>query len=283
MLNITNTIPDFLTIYNSNNKITPDILETYYQSNSAIFDIYFPKHCKKNNQRINTAIEKYPQKIEDIKTISEILPDIIKDTYKKYSEFFSFDIPINFNLFVGGFGSNAFVDRKPISNIYFAVEKLTVNRKYLEVIVAHEIGHVYHRIFSNNFSINWDNINWESGEISLYQEGIATLLSKIIINDVEDYIYLSYDSTGSDDLKFYKNNKQNIKVKFKHDCADWDNLKSKEWFRLSGGSYFNITRLGYFLGIDFSEEYYRNHGLKDTLLLWGSKRCEQEIQDFLSE
>lgn len=108
------------------------------------------------------------------------------------------------------------------------------------------------------------------------------LLSKIIINDAEEYTYLPYDSTGNDDLIFYKNNKKEIKTKFKKDCQQWDSLKSKEWFRLSGGSYYDITRLGYFLGID-SECYYNRHGLRDILLLWGSEWCEQEIQDFLSD
>lgn len=61
---------------------------------------------------------------------------------------------MKFHLFVGGFGSNAFVERDYWRYV-FAAEKLSPDLNHLRVIVAHEIGHIYHNVMLQNDGMDW--------------------------------------------------------------------------------------------------------------------------------
>ncbi|MDQ0178316.1 M48 family metalloprotease [Bacillus chungangensis] len=280
-MKIINIIPDFLDIFHSTKNLTYHDLSMYYEKNAEIFNAYFPQHCKNNPERIGKAIKQYPAKMEEIEIISTQLPRTIKEISDAYSELFHFEVPIKFHLFVGGFGSNAFTDRKLVSDVYFAAEKLSIHPNHLSVIVAHEIGHVYHRVFSDKNSIDWDSVKWSSGEISLFLEGVATYLSKKIVRNVSETTYYSYDDSGQATLNFYQSKKNVIKKNFLDDCLVWDHSKLKEWFTLSGGNYYNETRLGYYLGMDFVESLAKSIGDEKAILAWKERNFEDILHLWL--
>jgi hypothetical protein len=194
------------------------------------------------------------------------------------------ELDLTFNLLVGGYGSNAFVERKIIGDIYFAVEKLSSNPDHLRVIVAHEIGHIYHNALSDSKGINWKAITWENGLTSLYYEGIATYLSQKIVTGLEESIYYSYDDEGQSWLDFYQNNIEKVKEKFLHDVkSNWQFDYEKEWFRLSGGSYFGFNRLGYFLGTSFVHDLVQKVGELNAITYWCSNDLNKCLMDWLEE
>jgi len=281
-MKINNTISDFIKIYNKSEQLTLSDLEKYYQKHSAVFKEYFTFHCPKTPERLNLAIEKYPQKLEDIQIISKTLPTIIKEVFDKYISYFGVELDLKFNLFVGGYGSNAFVERKIISDVYFAVEKLSPSPDHLRVIVAHEIGHVYHNALTDSKGIDWKKIDWEYGLMSLYREGIATYLSQKIVNGVEESIYYSFDNEGHNWLNFYQNNINQIKERFLRDInSGWQFDHEKEWFRLSGGNYFGFNRLGYFLGTSFVHHLVQKVGELNTITYWCSNDLNKCVMDWL--
>jgi hypothetical protein len=247
-----------------------------------IFKEYFTFHCPKTPERLNVAIEKYPQKIEDIKLISNILPTIIKEVLENFIQSFGTELDLQFHLLVGGYGSNAFVEKKIIGDIYFAVEKLSSDPNHLRVIVAHEIGHVYHNALSDKEGIDWKTINWENGLLSLYREGIATYLSQKIVPGLDESIYYSYDDEGKSWLEFYQNNIDNVKKSFLRDIlSKWQFDHEKEWFRLSGGRHFGFNRLGYFLGTSFVHHLVQKVGELNAITYWCSNDLNGSVMDWL--
>ncbi len=143
---VNHTISTFLNLYKTG-EITVDDLKRYYDAHEAVFEEYFMYHCPKTVERLTKAIKRYPEKLKDIETVSNILPDAIQDVINCYRLRFNFELHLNFHLFVGGFGSNAFVSREIIGQVFLAAEKLLPKLEHLRVIVAHEIGHIYHNVF----------------------------------------------------------------------------------------------------------------------------------------
>ena len=86
------------------------VLNQYFTSHPEIFEEYFKYHCPKTKERLSNAINLYPAKIEDIRIIAETLPTIIQEITNKYRNKYSFDVNMKFHIFVGAFGSNAFVE-----------------------------------------------------------------------------------------------------------------------------------------------------------------------------
>ena len=50
--------------------------------------------------------------------IAETLPTIIQEITNKYRNKYSFDVNMKFHIFVGAFGSNAFVEREIMGDIF---------------------------------------------------------------------------------------------------------------------------------------------------------------------
>ncbi|SCC36284.1 Uncharacterized protein BC05F1_03017 [Bacillus wiedmannii] len=151
---INNTIPSFLKVWESDN-VELEVLNQYFISHPEIFEEYFKYHCPHTRERLSTAIKQYPAKIEGIHMIAETLPIIIQEITNEYHNNYNFDLNMKFHLFVGAFGSNAFVEREIIGDIFFAAEKLSPDVNHLRVIVAHEIGHIYHNVMLQNDGMDW--------------------------------------------------------------------------------------------------------------------------------
>ncbi|WP_434163686.1 aminopeptidase [Bacillus thuringiensis] len=280
---INNIIPSFLKLWESDD-LELEVLNQYYTSHPEIFEEYFKYHCPKTKERLSNAIKQYPAKIEDIRIIEATLPTIIQEITKEYRSKYNFDVNIKFHLFVGGFGSNAFVEREIIGDIFFAAEKLSPDLNHLRVIVAHEIGHIYHNIMLQQAGMDWSKAEWTDASVSLYREGVATYLSKKIVNDLDESVYYSYNSDGYPWLLYYKENEVKIKKRFLQDYVEgWTDEKEKEWFRLSGGSYFGYDRLGYFLGTAFVEYLVQAFGESEALTFWNKHNLKSNVMDWLSK
>ncbi len=280
---ITNTVPDFLEKY-ENTLMNISDLEEYYNKYPNVFVEYFNYHCPNTPERLTTAISRYPGKINDIKIISKTLPVIIEDILSAFNMLFDMELELQFNIFVGGFGSNAFVEKKIIGQVYFAAEKLSVKPGHLRVIVAHEIGHIFHNAIASRNQMQWGEVDWTNGLISLYREGVATYLSQTVVKDFGEEIYFSYDDLGENWLAFSKENIQMIKARFVKDAlSGWNSEKEREWFRLSGGTYFGYNRLGYFLGTSYVNQLVEEMGMNNALTFWCKNDIKKSVVEWLSK
>ncbi|WP_226606962.1 DUF5700 domain-containing putative Zn-dependent protease [Bacillus cereus] len=280
---INNTIPNFLKLLESNDIGLHD-LNKYYDMHPEVFEEYFKFHCPKTRECLCSAIEKYSEKLEDIRIISETLSSVIQEVCEDYCIQFGFNISLTIHMFVGGFGSNAFVEREIIGDIFFAAEKLSPDLNHLRVIAAHEIGHIYHNVMLQNNGMDWTRAEWTDASVSLYREGVATYLSKKIVKDLNESVYYSYNSEGDPWLQYYKENEEKIKKRFLQDYVEgWTDEKEKEWFRLSGGSYFGYNRLGYFLGTALVTYFVQAFGENEALTFWNKHNLKSSVMGWLSK
>ncbi|MBG9535474.1 aminopeptidase [Bacillus thuringiensis] len=280
---INNTIPSFLKLW-ERNEVELAALNQYFTSHPEIFEEYFKYHCPNTKERLSHAINLYPVKIEDIRIIAESLPIIIQEVTDEYHNKFNFDVKMKFHLFVGGFGSNAFVEREIIGDMFFAAEKLSPDLNHLRVIVAHEIGHIYHNVMLQNDGMDRGKAEWADATVNLYREGVATYLSKQIIKGLNESVYYSYDNDGERWLQCYIENEEHIKKRFLEDYIEgWTFEKEKEWFRLSGGQYFGYNRLGYFLGTAFVEYIVQALGESEVFTFWNKYNLKSSVLDWLSK
>jgi hypothetical protein len=224
------------------------------------------------------------QKLEDIRIISEILPSIIQEVSKDYRIQFGINIDVTFHIFVGGFGSNAFVEREIIEDIFLSAEKLSPVREHLRVIVAHEIGHIYHNVALQESGMDWTKAEWNDAPVSLYREGVATYLSQLIVKGLSESVYYSYSSNGDSSLQYYKEIEERIKKRFLQDYVEgWTVEKEKEWFRLSGGNHFGYNRLGYFLGTSYMEYIVNTFGESEALTFWTKNKLKSSVMEWLQK
>lgn len=280
---INNTIPSFLKLWESTD-IELAVLNQYFTSHPEIFEEYFKYHCPNTNERLSNAIKQYPAKIEDIRIITKTLPIIIQEITNEYRNKYHFDVNMKFHIFVGGFGSNAFVEREIIGDIFFAAEKLSPDSNHLRVIVAHEIGHIYHNVMLQNDGMDWEKAEWADAAVNLYREGVATYFSKQIMKGLDESVYYSYDNDGERCLQYYIENEEQIKKRFLEDYIEgWTFEKEKEWFRLSDGQYFGYNRLGYFLGTTFVECVAQTLGESEGFTFWNRHNLKRGVMDWLSK
>ncbi|WP_442599832.1 hypothetical protein [Neobacillus sp. D3-1R] len=268
-MKIIDTIPFFIDNYHP----TVSFLKTYYSEYPTIFSEYFSYHCKDTEERHQQSIAKYPDHFSSIKEVYKYIVPIIKEVVAEYERLYEITFPIEVNLIVGGFGSNAFTHRQIIPNITFALEKLSPVPDHLRTIVAHEFGHAAHNIISNDNGIDWNKIKWDNPLTWLYQEGAATHFSRRTAPGLEPSIYFSYNSEGKDWLTFAEKNIKEIKKSFAKDLLTETSLSIfREWFSINGGNKYGFSRLGYFLGDLFFQSQVRTRGEMDAIIAWG--KCD---------
>lgn len=281
-MQIENNIPAFLKFWESNAQPTLADLESFLNGHEKIYEKYFPMHCPRTDERLSAALQKYEGKIDDIRAISASLPGIIGEMDEAYERTFGLGLELSFKLMVGTFGSNAFVTRDNRREIYFAVEKLSAERDHLKVITAHEIGHVTHFALATRDGMDWSTVDWGHGLTNLFMEGAATYLSKRIVPELQEPVYFTYDDDGGPWVKCYEENKSELKLRFLEDASgDWDMVKEREWFRLSGGDYFGYNRLGYILGTDYVEQLVGRIGEEAALTFWNGNDLKADILEWL--
>lgn len=113
-----NAVPDFF----NEPKNNVNDLEKYFANHPAIFEMYFPMHCPKTEERLNQALQKYPESVVNLRLINDHFEHILRDIESRVLEKYQVHFPNTTHLFVGTFGSNAFVTHEVIGDVYFAVE-----------------------------------------------------------------------------------------------------------------------------------------------------------------
>lgn len=177
-MKIVDTTPAFFQLLETEDQVTIETLNCYYAQYPELFDHYFERHCPRTEERLTQAIKRYPAQVAEAKLVAERLPAIIEEVMGRAVAYFGFDPELEFFLLVGGFGSNAYVDLK--KGVYFAVEKLSANPDHLRVIVAHEIGHLYHLRLLAQAGIDWSKVRWD-GLAQTNWEGVATYISQQLV------------------------------------------------------------------------------------------------------
>jgi hypothetical protein len=141
-MRIVDTVPHFLENY----QPSISFLRSYYSKFPDIFKEYFQYHCKDTEERHNQSIQRIPQVLNSIQITHQQIITLIKEVERNYSSLYDVTFPIDVNLIVGGFGSNAYTYRQIIPDVTFALERLSQESSHLKVIIAHEFGHVTHNI-----------------------------------------------------------------------------------------------------------------------------------------
>lgn len=277
-------IIDTVSYFFSNYEPTIQSLRKYYAKFPVIFKEYFNRHCKDTEERHLQSIEKYPQYFNSIKEVHENIQSIITEIAEVYKDKYNISFPVNINLIVGGFGSNAYTYQQIIPDITFALEKLSPNSDHLRVIVAHEFGHLVQNILLDNAGMDWSKSQWTHPLIWLYREGVATYLSRQIANNNHPSVYFSYNDEGVEWFTFAQANIIMLKQAFMEDfkALNSDEL-FREWFSINGGNRFGYSRLAYFLGDLFVQEYAEKYGALATVLAWKEQKIEEEIAQWLSK
>jgi hypothetical protein len=279
-MKIVDTIPFFINHYQS----TIDFLKDYYNEFPDVFKEYFAYHCKDTEERLSQAIEKYPHTLNKIEDVHKIIKPIIQEVSEAYFRLYHVSFPVDINLIVGGFGSNAYTHRQIIPNITFALEKLSPVSHHLKTIVAHEFGHATHNIISNETGMDWDNVQWNHPLTWLNQEGAAIHFSKKVVPNMEPSTYFSFDDDGQDWLLFATEHLQEIKTAFAKDF----NTKTpqalfREWFSIHGGETFGYSRLAYFLGDIFFQHQIKRLGEIDAIVAWKHPGFIEQAESWLKQ
>ncbi|GAA0358457.1 hypothetical protein [Bacillus horti] len=275
-------IIDTVPFFKENYKPTLQFLRSYYDTYPEIFEEYFAYHCKDTEERHKQSISKYPQYLTTIEEVHRNITPIIHEVTDEYSRIFNVTFPIEVNLIVGGFGSNAFTYRQIIPNITFALEKLSPIPEHLKAIVAHEFGHATHNIISNQTAINWKEIQWTSPLVWLFQEGAATHFSRRTVPQLHESVYFSFNEEGNEWLQFAQLNKADIITEFAKDyTSETPQSLFREWFSINGGKRFGFSRLGYFIGDMFFQSLIRNKSEVKAITAWEKREFLKETKDWL--
>ena len=275
-------IVDTLTYFLKNFKPQICFLREYYEEYPDIFNEYFAYHCKDTDERLANSIEKYSTTMPTIKQVYKNIIPIIKDITNEYYRIYQVSFPIEVNLIVGGFGSNAYTHRQIIPNITFALEKLSPVPEHLKTIVAHEFGHATQNILSNNSGMDWSKVNWNSPFTWLNQEGAATHFSRRTVSNLHPSVYFHFNDEGQDWLSFAKSNSENIKLEFAKDFNTATSIELfREWFSINGGKKFGHSRLGYFLGDLFFQNQIEKLGEAKAIIAWKESNFEEQVKNWL--
>lgn len=274
-----NAVPSFI----KESVNTQQDLERYFAAEPAIFDKYFPMHCPKTDERLHQALEKYPGAMARILTIQEQFAGILHQIEHRLSEKYQIHFPNKAHLFVGTYGSNAFVTHEIIGNVYFAAEKLSPVKEHLEVIVAHELGHVTHHLLSDLERMDWRTVDWWHPFGWLYREGVATFISKQAVEAKQESTYYTYDDAGDEWLAFAISKEAELKSAFLEAYKKgWTDGDSREWFKLRGGKQFAFERLAYYLGTRLVEDLAAEVGDLKAITFWSRQDIIQRTARWLA-
>lgn len=263
---------------------TVSFLKSYYEKFPSIFQEYFLFHCQNTDERHQQSILKYQNSMCEMKKIYEKITHLIIEIIETYETKYKVTFPIEINLIVGGYGSNAYTEKKYIPNITFALERLPLKTEHLQVIIAHEFGHVLHNILSKKANIDWGNVDWNSPLTWLIQEGAATHFSRQIVRNLDESNYFSYDDQGQEWLAFARKYERDIIRVFNEDIQFLPSTEIfKEWFSINGGEQFGHARLGYYIGNLVFQDQVQQKGELNTVLLWKNPNYKDEITKWLFE
>ena len=281
---INNTVYEFMERLERGELKTKTGLLDYFSRYPEIFDVYFPDYCPKTDERLIRAIGRYPAKEEDIARAGQRLPEEIENVRDLYRGLTGIDADNDHHLFVGAFGSNAFVAGANKDEVFYALEMLSPEPDDLRLVAAHEMGHVVHHRMSAQASGDtwWRKVDWSHPLVTLLSEGGAIYLSKLAVPGMGRPDYVSFGALGEEGYGFYMANRKKLHEAFADDMeSGWNEDKDKEWFRLSGGTRHGIPRLGYYIADDLIEHRAELRGMDAALTDWDAMTLEEEFSDYL--
>lgn len=277
-MKINDSVPYFLEHY----EPSLQFLRQYYEKYDDMFREYFLYHCQNTDDRLTAAIDKYPDSFTSIKEVHQKIAPIISKTVNAYERQYNMKFPIEVNLLVGGYGSNGYTERQFIPNITFALEQLSPQQEYIEVLVAHEFGHALHNILSEHEKIDWQVVDWQHPFTWLLQEGTATYFSQQVTENIEEFIYFAYKEKDSSWLDYAKKNEYLLIKAFKEDIKKLSTVEVfKEWFSINGGKRFGMVRFGYYIGYVFLCSLIEKHGEIEAITKWKEPHYKQMATEWL--
>ena len=260
---------------------TEEFLKHYHEKFAPHFKEYFLYHCRNVDEKMKNAIKKLPNQLEEIKSSSRKIEQLIQQVVNSYEEKYNVHFTKDVHIIVGLYGSNAFVQREVIPDVTFCLERLSSKNDHLKVIIAHEFGHVLHGILTDREEINWAEVDWSHPYTGLLQEGSATYFSKQVIQ-VDDIVYFTYGETDDEWLTFAKNNESKLVTAFLYDVKYSSREEVfREWFSINGGKRFGYTRMAYYIGNLVVERLIEKHGEIRAITLWREPAFIEEIEEAL--
>ncbi|TFD94416.1 DUF5700 domain-containing putative Zn-dependent protease [Jeotgalibacillus sp. R-1-5s-1] len=273
-MRIIDTATDFVENYES----TLDYLNRFYKKHEEEYAFYFERHCRNVVEKKHKALLLHPEKLDEILPMRDIFFEEIDSITKAYEAMLPVRFTQDVHLFVGLYGSNAFTYRQYNPEVGFCLEKLSGERTHIQVIVAHEFGHAAHHIYNDTFGTDWEKVDWMSPLTWLLQEGIATYLSKQVVQaDFDEYFAYEKDQEWMD---FAVGNESLIAERFLDDLQSGEDI-FKEWFSINGGAHFGFTRLAYYLGYKVVEKLAEKYSIEELLTLWVKETFKEEMLDEL--
>jgi hypothetical protein len=78
-LKIIDTTQSFFQLRQKADSFDMCSLEQYYGQYPEVFDEYFQYHCPRTEERLTSALERYPQQLHDMQQVVDRLPNIIRE------------------------------------------------------------------------------------------------------------------------------------------------------------------------------------------------------------
>ncbi|WP_137790142.1 hypothetical protein [Bacillus sp. E(2018)] len=277
-------IIDTVSFFLQNYQPTISFLKEYYKRYPSVFHEYFSYHCKDTEERHDLSIKKYQDSWSSIQCVHDLINPLIQDVVQKYEEEYRVQFPVEVNLIVGSYGSNAYTHRQIIPNVTFALEKLSPEPEHLRTIVAHEFGHATQNILTDKEGMKWERMNWNSPMTWLNQEGAATHFSRKIVGGLHPSVYFSFNNHGYEWFEFAKKNEDEFLLAF---AKDYTSLSAQtifsEWFSINGGKKFGHSRLGYYIADLFFQDQVIKLGERDAITAWKDDNFIRNAEVWLSQ
>ena len=273
---------DLATPFLADYEATANYYEMYFQQHPDVFDFYFQFHCKNKEEKLNKALLQHPNKLLEMKDVTEKLARNIEEITTKYEKMFNVIITDEVHIFVGLGGSNAYTTYKEKPGVAFCIERITSEETGLRTLIAHEFGHVIHHSLTLRVGVKEGDIDWQSPSTWLIQEGIAIYLSTQVVEAEQD-VYFAFQR-DEEWLVFAEENKEGIIAKFQKDLVESSSHEVyKEWFSINGGEHFGYTRLAYYIGYEMVRTLVKRIGIEQTILFWLQSNFKKQMNSLLME
>lgn len=277
-VNVINTVPTFLEYWNNAHQKSVDEKKAlwstkYHERWKEIFDVYFTNWGGMG--LLDKSIARYSESITNIKSnaegIEERILKIVDDVERIFGEV---DLEINLIILVGFYCSNGWVTSFEGKKSIFVAAEFYDNESYLNMLIAHEIAHVlYHEV---------GNIDLKNGNlgVSIFDEGIATYVTKIIFKGHDEHEYI----WTSDKYYDYWKKSNDILIELSKDARSVLEFKDSDlynqYFSMSSSNKRVPIRSGYNIGFNAVKLLSRQYSLQE-MTKWNNGMIVSKLQTVL--
>jgi hypothetical protein len=251
--------------------------EMYEDRHQEIFELYYRGFGERDS--LDRALDRFPGEVEAITERWRRAWGAIRSATGRVSKQLGLVVPeLEFVIFVGLFGSNAWVsDFRGGPTTFVAVERLP-DPPGDEILIAHECVHQLHRRLSTD--------EWDDQRVThlLFQEGLATVVSEEIVPGRAEAEYLWFQDGFADWLGECRRCWPSIRRELV-ERADGRAAQSPDRFFRGGGSRRHSGELpersGYFAARMVMREIQGAYPLSEVIG-WPAGRAEREVRAALS-